>query len=213
MMDAFLKAVKGILPKDRIYTDELRTLAWGADASEYKLKPQVVLRAADENEVSRILALAHGMGLPVTFRAAGTSLSGQAITDSILVVAGKNWEKWEYHDDTTVTLQPGIVGARVNQHLAPFGRHFGPDPASIGSCMVGGIVANNASGMSCGTHANSDKMLLSARLVLADGTVLDTASKDSREAFLKVHPEIVEGLKKLHRRGHGQRKIGRTHPV
>ena len=197
MMDAFLKAVKGILPKDRIYTDELRTLAWGADASEYKLKPQVVLRAADENEVSRILALAHGMGLPVTFRAAGTSLSGQAITDSILVVAGKHWEKWEYHDDTTVTLQPGIVGARVNQHLAPFGRHFGPDPASIGSCMVGGIVANNASGMSCGTHANSDKMLLSARMVLADGTVLDTASKDSREAFLKVHPEIVEGLKKL----------------
>lgn len=197
MMDAFLKAIKGILPKDRIYTDELRTLAWGADASEYKLRPQVVLRAADENEVSRILALAHGMGLPVTFRAAGTSLSGQAITDSILVVAGKHWEKWEYHDDTTVTLQPGIVGARVNQHLAPFGRHFGPDPASIGSCMVGGIVANNASGMSCGTHANSDKMLLSARMVLADGTVLDTASKDSREAFLKVHPEIVEGLKKL----------------
>lgn len=197
MMDAFLKAVKGILPKDRIYTDELRTLAWGADASEYKLKPQVVLRAADENEVSRILALAHGMGLPVTFRAAGTSLSGQAITDSILVVAGKHWEKWEYHDDTTVTLQPGIVGARVNQHLAPFGRHFGPDPASIGSCMVGGIVANNASGMSCGTHANSDKMLVSARIVLADGTVLDTASKDSRQAFLKVHPEIIEGLKKL----------------
>lgn len=197
MMDAFLKAVKGILPKDRIYTDELRTLAWGADASEYKLKPQVVLRAADENEVSRILALAHGMGLPVTFRAAGTSLSGQAITDSILVVAGKHWEKWEYHDDTTVTLQPGIVGARVNQHLAPFGRHFGPDPASIGSCMVGGIVANNASGMSCGTHANSDKMLVSARLVLADGTVLDTGSESSRQAFRKLHPEIVEGLKKL----------------
>lgn len=197
MMDAFLKAVKGILPKDRIYTDELRTLAWGADASEYKLRPQVILRAADENEVSRILALAHGMGLPVTFRAAGTSLSGQAITDSILVVAGKHWEKWEYHDDTTVTLQPGIVGARVNQHLAPFGRHFGPDPASIGSCMVGGIVANNASGMSCGTHANSDKMLLSARIVLADGTVLDTGSESSRQAFLKVHPEIVEGLKKL----------------
>lgn len=197
MMDAFLKAVKDILPKDRIYTDELRTLAWGADASEYKLRPQVVLRAADENEVSRILALAHGMGLPVTFRAAGTSLSGQAITDSILVVAGKHWEKWEYHDDTTVTLQPGIVGARVNQHLAPFGRHFGPDPASIGSCMVGGIVANNASGMSCGTHANSDKMLVSARLVLADGTVLDTGSESSRQAFLKVHPEIVEGLKKL----------------
>ena len=76
MMDAFLKAVKGILPKDRIYTDELRTLAWGADASEYKLKPRIVLRAADEKEVSRILTQAHDMNLPVTFRAAGTSLPG-----------------------------------------------------------------------------------------------------------------------------------------
>ena len=195
----YKKLFEGILPADRIYTDELRTLAWGTDASEYKLTPKAVLRAADEKEVSRVLEVASRLGLPVTFRAAGTSLSGQAISDSILLVAGKHWEKWEYHEDTTVTLQPGIVGARVNQLLAPFGRHFGPDPASIGSCMVGGIVANNASGMSCGTHANSDKMLLSARMVLADGTVLDTASEASRSAFRKSHPEIISGLEELHR--------------
>jgi len=207
MMSAFLKAVKGILPADRIYTDELRTLAWGTDASEYRMTPQVVLRAANEEEVSKVLELASRMGLPVTFRAAGTSLSGQAITDSILLVAGKNWEKWEYHPDTTVTLQPGIVGAKVNQHLAPFGRHFGPDPASIGSCMVGGIVANNASGMSCGTHANSDKMLVSAKIVLSDGTILDTGSEASRNAFRKSHPEIVEGLEKLHKEVKADEKL------
>ena len=195
----YKKLFEGILPADRIYTDELRTLAWGTDASEYKLTSKAVLRASDEKEVSRVLEVASRLGLPVTFRAAGTSLSGQAISDSILLVAGKHWEKWEYHEDTTVTLQPGIVGARVNQLLAPFGRHFGPDPASIGSCMVGGIVANNASGMSCGTHANSDKMLLSARMVLADGTVLDTASEASRSAFRKSHPEIIKGLEELHR--------------
>ena len=195
----YKKLFEGILPADRIYTDELRTLAWGTDASEYKLTPKAVLRASDEKEVSRVLEVASRVGLPVTFRAAGTSLSGQAISDSILLVAGKNWEKWQYHEDTSVTLQPGIVGARVNQLLAPFGRHFGPDPASIGSCMVGGIVANNASGMSCGTHANSDKMLLSARMVLADGTVLDTASEASRSAFRKSHPEIIKGLEELHR--------------
>ena len=197
MTEEFLKAVKGILPADRIYTDELRTLAWGTDAGEYKITPKMVLRAADEKEVSQVLELASRFHLPVTFRAAGTSLSGQSISDSILLVAGKHWEKWQYHENTTVTLQPGIVGAKVNQHLAPFGRHFGPDPASIGSCMVGGIVNNNASGMSCGTHANSDKMLLSARMVLADGTVLDTASEESREGFRKKHPEIVEGLEAL----------------
>jgi D-lactate dehydrogenase len=193
----FLDAVRDFIPKDRIYTDELRTLAWGTDAGEYRLTPKVVLRAADEQEVSKVLALATEYGLPVTFRAAGTSLSGQAISDSILLVAGKNWERWHYKEDTTVTLQPGIVGTKVNQHLAAFGRHFGPDPASIGSCMVGGIVNNNASGMSCGTHANSDKMLVSARMVLADGTVLDTASEESRARFRSIHPEILDGITAL----------------
>ncbi len=205
----YKKLFEGILPADRIYTDELRTLAWGTDASEYKLTPQAVLRAADEKEVSRVLELASRLGLPVTFRAAGTSLSGQAISDSILLVAGKNWEKWQYHEDTSVTLQPGIVGARVNQLLAPFGRHFGPDPASIGSCMVGGIVANNASGMSCGTHANSDKMLVSARMVLADGTVLDTASEASRSAFREKHPEIINGIQQLRKEVTADEKLAR----
>ena len=205
----YKKLFEGILPADRIYTDEIRTLAWGTDASEYKLTPKAVLRAADEKEVSRVLELASRLSLPVTFRAAGTSLSGQAISDSILLVAGKHWEKWEYHEDTTVTLQPGIVGAKVNQHLAPYGRHFGPDPASIGSCMVGGIVANNASGMSCGTHANSDKMLLSARMVLADGTILDTASEASRSAFRENHPEIINGIQQLRKEVTADEKLAR----
>ena len=197
MIEGFIAALKGVLPKERIYTDELRTLAWGTDAGEYRMTPKVVLRTADEEEVSKVLALASQQNLPVTFRAAGTSLSGQAISDSVLLVAGKNWEKWHYNEDTTVTLQPGIVGAKVNQHLAAFGRHFGPDPASIGSCMVGGIVANNASGMSCGTHANSDRMLVSARIVLADGTVLDTDSEQSRRNFRETHPDIVRGIEDL----------------
>ncbi|MBR1706915.1 MAG: FAD-binding oxidoreductase [Bacteroidales bacterium] len=193
----FLQEIRTFLPKERIYEDELRTLAWGTDAGEYRLVPKAVLRARDEGEVARILAAADRTGVPVTFRAAGTSLSGQAISDSILIVAGKGWEAWTYHDDTTVTLQPGLVGAEVNRRLARFGRRFGPDPASIGSAMVGGIVNNNASGMSCGIHANSDQMLVSARLVLADGTVLDTGSAASREAFRQRRPEVLETLSAL----------------
>ena len=185
------------LPQDRVYTDELRTLAWGTDAGEYRLVPKVVIRSGSEEEVSSVLRAAHKTHTPVTFRAAGTSLSGQAISDSVLLVAGKNWEKSVYHDDTTVSLQPGIVGAEVNRRLAPHGRYFGPDPASIGSCMVGGIVNNNASGMSCGVHANSDKMLLSARMILPDGTVLDTGDEASREAFRLSHPKMLEAISRL----------------
>ena len=195
---AFIKEIRAVLPAERLYTDELRTLAWGTDASFYRLTPRVVVRAKDEAEVSTIIKVAKRHDLPFTFRAAGTSLSGQSVSDSILIVAGKNWEGYSVAlDAESITLQPGIVGARVNQILKPLGRVFPPDPASIGSAMVGGIVANNASGMNCGTHANSDRMLLSARLVLPDGTVLDTGDAASREAFSKSHPEFIAKIEAL----------------
>ncbi len=219
----FLDEIKGLLPSDRVYTDELRTLAWGTDASFYRLTPQVVVRANDEAEVSQIVKVANKYKLPFTFRAAGTSLSGQSVSDRILIVAGNsgasraqcrtcsdnaetqpteakgnNWEDYSVAaDGGSITLQPGIVGARVNQILKPLGRVFPPDPASIGSAMVGGIVANNASGMNCGTHANSDRMLISARLVLPDGTVLDTGDAASREAFRQSHPEFIAKIEAL----------------
>ena len=194
----FLKEIKAVLPAERVYTDELRTLAWGTDASFYRLTPRVVIRAKDEDEVSQIVKTANRYGLPFTFRAAGTSLSGQSVSDSILIVAGKHWEDYSVSSDSnSITLQPGIVGARVNQILKPLGRVFPPDPASIGSAMVGGIVANNASGMNCGTHANSDRMLISARLVLPDGTVLDTGDAASREAFRQSHPDFIAKIEAL----------------
>lgn len=198
MITDFLAEIKKYIPADRIYTDDLKRLAWGTDAGFYRMIPKTVIRSASEEEISLILKAASSRGLPVTFRAAGTSLSGQAISDSILVVAGKNWEKYSVSEDaSTITLQPGIVGAQVNKILSPYKRQFGPDPASIGSCMVGGIVMNNASGMSCGTHANSDRTLVSARIVFADGTVLDTGSEESRKNFKAVHPEIISGIEAL----------------
>ena len=194
----FLKEISEFTPKDRIYVDDLRRFAWGTDAGFYRMIPQIVIRSENEYQVASILTVASHHGVPVTFRAAGTSLSGQSITDSVLVVAGKNWEKWSLGENAeTITLQPGVIGAKVNEYLKPYGRVFGPDPASIKSCMVGGIVMNNASGMSCGTVANSDRMLLSARIIFADGTVLDTADNDSREAFSKMHPEIIERIVRL----------------
>ena len=195
---SFLQEIRGLIPQDRIYTDELRRLAWGTDAGFYRLIPQIVIRSNSEEEISDLLKLADRYGLPVTFRAAGTSLSGQAISDSILIVAGKHWEKYSISPDhEQITLQPGIIGQRVNEILAPYGRKFAPDPASVKSAMVGGIVMNNASGMNCGTHANSDKVLLSARIVLADGTVLDTGDDISRASFEATHPDFYNRICEL----------------
>ena len=198
MIKEFLSDLRQFMPSDRIYTDELRTLGWGTDASFYRQIPKVVLRSDGEAEISKIVQLCKKYQLPFTFRAAGTSLSGQSCTDSVLIVAGKHWEGYRLADDhERITLQPGIVGARVNQILKPYGRVFPPDPASIGSAMVGGIVVNNASGMNCGVHANSDRMMVSARMVLTDGTVLDTGDEESRAAFRRSHPEMIKKIEAL----------------
>lgn len=195
---SFLHDIARFIPGDRIYTDELRRLAWGTDAGFYRLIPQIVIRSNSEEEVSMLLKAADKYQLPVTFRAAGTSLSGQAISDSILIVAGKHWEQYEVLEEgKVIRLQPGIIGQRVNEILKPYGQKFAPDPASVKSAMVGGIVMNNASGMNCGTHANSDKVLRSVRMVLADGTRLDTGNPESRRAFQEKRPDFIRRIEEL----------------
>ena len=196
--DAFIRELRQFISPDRVYTDELRTLGWGTDASFYRQIPKVVIRSDSEEEISRVVKTCRLYKLPYTFRAAGTSLSGQSCTDSVLIVAGKHWEKYEIGEEKeTIRLQPGIVGARVNEILRPYGRVFPPDPASIGAAMVGGIVINNASGMNCGVHANSDRMLISARIILTDGTILDTGSEESRRKFRETHPDFLKRIEDL----------------
>ncbi len=195
---AFLRAIADTIPSTRIFTDELRTLAYGTDASFYRLIPRMVLTVQSEDEVVAILKHARYFGLPVTFRAAGTSLSGQAVSDSILVVLGDGWTRWSINADASeIKLQPGIVGAHANMFLAPHGRKIGPDPASINAAKIGGIAANNASGMCCGTAQNSYRTLAAMRIIFSDGSVLNTASGESRTAFLTSHTAMVERVSAL----------------
>lgn len=196
--NSFLLDISKFISKDRTYTDDLRCLAWGTDAGFYRLIPKVIICSNNEEEISYILKIAEKYRLPVTFRAAGTSLSGQSISDSILIIASKHWNNYTISSDySQITMQPGIVGQHINNLLAPFKRKFAPDPASVNSAMIGGIVMNNASGMSCGTHANSDKMLVSARMILADGTILDTGNKESRQSFALSHPDFIQQIESL----------------
>ncbi len=183
---------------DRIFHDPLHTLVYGTDASFYRLIPKLVVKAKDENEVSFLLKEAASLNLPVTFRAAGTSLSGQAISDSILVIAGEHWKSYEILENgNKIRLQPGLIGARVNTLLAPYKRKIGPDPASINSALIGGIAANNASGMCCGTSDNSYKTVAGMRIIFHDGKVLDTSSEQSKNDFRKSNPRIIEGIERL----------------
>src|SRR5512134_3586394 len=185
----------GFIPAERLITDPLRCLTWGTDASFYRLIPQLVVVVESEEEVAQMLALCARHHAPVTFRAAGTSLSGQAVTDSVLLLLGDNWRRIRMTDDgALVHLQAGVIGAAANRRLAPLGRKIGPDPASIDTAMIGGIAANNASGMCCGTAQNSYQTLYGMRVILADGTTLDTRDPQSRARFIETKAEFVAKL-------------------
>ncbi|MBK5006011.1 FAD-binding and (Fe-S)-binding domain-containing protein [Pseudomonas sp. S32] len=197
---AFLRDAERLIPAERRFDAPTATLAFGTDASFYRLIPKLVVRVESEDEVVGLMRLAQRDRVPVTFRAAGTSLSGQAISDSVLIVLGDNWNGREIRGHgEQIRLQPGVIGAQANAWLAPFGRKIGPDPASINACKIGGIVANNASGMCCGTAQNTYHTLAGLRLVLADGTRLDSEDPTSIAAFEQSHAPLLEALARLGR--------------
>lgn len=195
------RVLQAVIPAERVITDPLRLLAYGTDASLYRLIPKVVVRAETEAEVQAVLRCCRAFGAPVTFRAAGTSLAGQALTDSVLLILGDGWDGISIErGGDLIRLQPGVIGAAANRHLAALARKIGPDPASIDAAQIGGMAANNASGMCCGTHENSYQTLESMRILFADASVLDTGDAGSRAAFAASHKAFLDGLDALARR-------------
>lgn len=186
------------IPADRLIQDPLRTLAYGTDASCYRLTPKLVVRAKSENEVAAVMRECRAMGIPYTFRAAGTSLSGQAVSDSVLIQLSRTWNSIDISPDGCfATFDPVVLGGAANAALAKYGRKIGPDPASIDSATIGGIVSNNSSGMCCGNVQDTYHTLKSMRIVLADGTSLDTASEASRRAFAERRGDLLRALEEM----------------
>ncbi len=194
----FVGSLSQFMAKENIITNELQRFAYGTDASFYRLTPQLILRVANEEQLQHVIKLAAKYQQALTFRAAGTSLSGQAVTDKILVILSSYWDELSITDEgKLIHLKPAVIGAKANKALAPYQRKIGPDPASINSCKIGGIAANNASGMCCGVKDNSYHTLAAIKLLFADGSLLDTADKASRQAFIASHTKQIAQLQKL----------------
>lgn len=174
------------------------------DASHYLVTPRVVVTARDAGEVAAVLRQAQTDGRRVTFRSGGTSLSGQALSDDVLLDVRQNFRGVTVLDEgRRVRCEPGATIRTVNAHLARHGRRLGPDPASEIACTVGGVVANNSSGMSCGTERNTYRTLASLVLVLPSGTVVDTGLPDADERLRRDEPELWHGLAALRDRVRG----------
>ncbi|MEO8358493.1 MAG: FAD-binding and (Fe-S)-binding domain-containing protein [Vicinamibacteria bacterium] len=196
-----LKRLQAVLPAARILARPIDRLARASDASMYRIVPEVAVRPRDISDVRSILEVARALQQPITYRAAGTSLSGQAVGSGILVDLSLDWGRFRIEEGgARVWAQPGVIGGLLNRALSPLNRRIGPDPASIEAAMIGGIVANNASGMCCGVTQNSYQTIRGATFVLADGSVIDTHgdARDEVDVRLKnKHPRLHAGLAEL----------------
>jgi D-lactate dehydrogenase len=191
--------LKGVIDPGRMMDDPLYTYAYSGDASSYRLIPALVIIINTEDEVRAVLEAARAEGLPITFRAAGTSLSGQAITEGVLAVLGDGWRKIQILDGgDRVTLGPAIIVANANAALKRFNKKLGPDPASQATCKIGGVVNNNSSGMCCGVAYNTYHTMQRLRVMLTDGTVLDSGDAQSRDDFSQQRPDLLDALRVLH---------------
>jgi D-lactate dehydrogenase len=189
------------IPKERIRVRYIDRIAYASDASYFHLVPEAVVQPASIDEVCALFNFSRRHQIPLVFRAAGTSLSGQAVTDGILVDISKHWTNYQVSDGgDEVLFQPGIVGGFLNNALKSRRRRLGPDPASIDAAMMGGILANNSSGMCCGVTENAYRTIKSMTVVLPNGYKLDTGAVDAEDQIWAGAPEIAMGLLELRAR-------------
>lgn len=152
---ALLVALEAAVPGG-VRTRAADRLGMAHDAPHYLLTPQAVVSPADLAQVAALVRACAERGAPLTFRSGGTSLSGQGVTDCLLVDTRRHFRAVEILDGGgKVRVQPGVTLRQVNTRLAPYGRKLGPDPASEFACTIGGVIANNSSGMTCGTEFNA----------------------------------------------------------
>jgi len=196
---AEIKSSLGVLiDTERILIRPIDLIAYASDASFYRLIPKAVVQANCLEEIKTLFEFSQRSAIPMTFRAAGSSLSGQSISDGLLVEVARHWRDLQVEEGgKRIRVQPGVIGARANQLLAPFGTKIGPDPASIATCTLGGILSNNSSGMCCGVEQNAYHTLHSLKFMLPSGTVIDSAQPDAEERFHASEPQLARGILEL----------------
>lgn len=191
-------ALRSIFPKERIRSELIDLVAYASDAGFYYLRPKAVVLPVSEEEITRLFSFSKKHKIPLVFRAAGTSLSGQAVTDGILVDLSQHWDKIRVEDDgAKVRVGPGAIGATVNTCLRKYGRKIGPDPASINAAMMGGIISNNSSGMCCGVAKNAYHTTKYIRFILPGGETFSTEIPADYERFRTECPELFTALGNL----------------
>lgn len=176
----------------------LDRVAHSGDASFFKQIPQVVFFPENEEDISKVINISKQEKIPLTFRAAATSLSGQTMGSGVIVDISRHFRNYTITENgKKINIEPAVVMDHANSFLKSYGKRLGPDPASGKACMVGGVVANNASGITSGTVLNPYKTISNLRFILPTGTIVDSSLPDADSLLQKSQPELYEFLSRL----------------
>jgi len=175
-----------ILREDQLSDDETtqkeHSHDWGTKPED-GIAPAIVAWPESTEDISAILREASERGIPVTPFAAGTSLEGNPVPleGGISLDVSRMDDVVEIRpEDFQITVQPGIIGSEVNDALQSHGLFFPPLPSSGKISTIGGMIANDASGMLAVKYGEIHDWVLHLEAVLADGTVINTGSRAAK---------------------------------
>jgi enoyl-CoA hydratase/carnithine racemase len=189
-----------ILGKENVFHRAIDLVRYASDASPYRLIPQVVVLPRTTDDIVKLFRYCHATGRHATFRAAGTSLNGQSLSNDILIDVRRHWNGGKVEDDgRRVRVRPGMILSHINMMLEPYSRRLGPDPASSAACTIGGVIANNAGGMRCTVQKDAYHTVSALTFVTPSGAAIDTSKPDAEKAFVQAEPQLAEGLLELRR--------------
>lgn len=187
--DSLLRIAKG-----ELLTDDWSRTCYSVDASHYDVMPGAILCPADEFDVQ--LACQHGSlnKIPVTARGAGTGLLGQSLSVGIILDFTKHMNKVIEIGENHVIVQPGIVKAVLDLELKKSGKFLPPDPVSGSYCTVGGMIADNSSGVHCLGYGNTIDFLEEVKTVYADGDFGYAARGNFDQRMLQLRELLLSNL-------------------
>ncbi|MCP1387027.1 FAD-binding oxidoreductase [Corynebacterium sp. TA-R-1] len=199
-------ALADIVGDDNVQWRVSDLVRFASDASPYRDIPSIVVQPRNAEDLAALMRFAKNAGRTLTFRSAGTSLNGQAMTDDILVDVKTNFAGMEVLEDgARLRCRPGVVLGDAQAVLRRHGYMLGPDPGSTASASVGGVVSTNAGGMRCKLERDSYHTIDQAVFVLTDGTIVDTRKGD--DAFKQQRPDLHEQLIALRDRIRGDEAL------
>jgi FAD/FMN-containing dehydrogenase len=180
-----LDSLKAELKGD-LFTDNMHRILYATDGSAYRELPKAVVLPRDKDDIKKVIAFARAIKSSVIPRGAGTSLAGQVVGPGIVIDVSKYMDRiLEVNpEEKWVIVEPGVILAELNMHLAPYGLMFGPETSTANRCCMAGMLGNN----SCGAHSliygSVRDHILETEVILSDGT--ETTFKAlTREEFLE----------------------------